>query len=71
MNFGQYQIHPSSTYTFESGIWYHIWVQSDPVGNAGTGNSIIKINDVSLGLSSTGTVANGFSTVKKFYIGPK
>ena len=69
MNFGQYQIHPSSTYTFESGIWYHIWVQSDPVGNAGTGNSIIKINDVSLGLSSTGTVANGFSTVKKFYIG--
>jgi len=69
MNFGQYQIHPSSTYTFETDIWYHIWVQSDPVGNAGTGNSIIKINDVSLGLSSTGTVANGFSTDKKFYIG--
>jgi hypothetical protein len=70
MNFGQYQIHPSSTYTFETDIWYHIWVESDPVADAGTGHSVIKINNVSLGLSSTGTVADkGSNYDKKFYIG--
>ena len=70
MNFGQYQIHPSSAYTFESDIWYHIWVESDPVADAGTAHSTIKINNVSLGLSSTGTVADkGSNYDKKFYIG--
>ena len=70
MNFGQYQIHPSSLFYFETDIWYHIWVESDPVADAGTGHSIIKINDVSLGLSSTGTVADkGSNYDKKFYIG--
>ena len=70
MNFGQYQIHPTDAYTFETDTWYHIWVESDPVERAGTTYSTIKINNVSLSLSSTGTVADkGSNYDKKFYIG--
>src|SRR6056300_251847 len=70
MNFGDYQIYPSTAYTFTANNWYHIWVQSDPVDNAGLTNSLIKINDVSLTLSSSGTISNkGSNYDKKFYVG--
>jgi len=70
MNFGDYQIYPSTAYTFTANNWYHIWVQSDPVDNAGLANSLIKINDVSLNLSSSGTISDkGSNYDKKFYVG--
>ena len=70
MNFGDYQIYPSTAYTFTTNNWYHIWVQSDPVDNAGLTKSLIKINDVSLTLSGGGSLSNkGSNYDKKFYVG--
>ena len=70
MNFGQYQIHPTDAYTFTKDKWYHIYLQSEPIGSAGTSSSIIKINDVTQSLSSSGSVADkGSDYSKKFYVG--
>ena len=70
MNFGQYQIHTSSAYTFTKDKWYHIYVVSDPVQRAGTSYSTIRINNAAQSLSSSGSVANKNSDYsKKFYVG--